>query len=228
MKKCKKCNEFLEIESNFYKDKRIKGGYKNICKFCEGSTKINPTNILCKECDQNVEYSKYSIRTKQCKNCYSKLRKTKKSNSNKLRAINIIYNFLTEKTCSDCSLSKKIELFPIRKDSKDGHRNQCIECFGFKQSKGKKDYKQKNKRILRQKDIIYRKERMKNDPLYRAKMDARNIIRKSLSKKGVRTSNEFAIAIRSDFTSILPGTYFSKSVRIISFNECGFALKLYC
>jgi len=81
-------------------------------------------------------------------------------------------------------MEKEISLFLNRKDSKDGYRNQCIECFKQKTSASKKSYREKNKKSIREKDVIYRKERMKTDPLYRAKIDARNIIRKALSEKG--------------------------------------------
>ena len=47
-----------------------------------------------------------------------------------------------------------------------------------------KSYRQINKKKLREYDLDYRKERMKSDPLYRAKIDARNIIRRALSEKG--------------------------------------------
>jgi hypothetical protein len=187
MKNCKKCLRLLDIESNFYKDKRIKGGYKNICKICEGIIKIAPTHIFCNKCDSNTEYFNYSLRTKQCKNCYLIQRKNKKTFSQKIRLSrgdDFIYQKVEFKCCTSCSIEKEIDLFPSRKDSKDGYRNQCIECFKQKTSSSKKSYRKKNKKSIREKDVIYRKERMKTDPLYRAKIDARNIIRKALSEKG--------------------------------------------
>ena len=93
MKNCKKCLNLLDIESNFYKDKRIKGGYKNICKICEGIIKIPPTHIFCNKCDSNTEYINYSVKTKQCKNCYLIQRKNKQSISQKNR-LNRDSNFI--------------------------------------------------------------------------------------------------------------------------------------
>lgn len=167
--------------------KRIKGGYRNICKICDGTIKIPPTHIICNKCDSNVEYTNYSVKTKQCKNCYSKLRKEKKMahSRNRLNKYNnYIYQSVESKLCKICNIKKEIDLFPTRIDSKDGHRNQCIDCFKSKSNLSKKYYKKKNKKTIREKDLLYRKERMSNDPLYRSKIDARNIIRKALSKRG--------------------------------------------
>lgn len=187
MKNCKKCLKLLDIESNFYKDKRIKGGYRNICKICEGTIKIPPTHIFCNKCDSNTEYVNYSLKTKQCKNCYLIQRKNKKTFSQKIRLSrgdDFIYQKVEFKCCTSCSIEKEIDLFPSRIDSKDGYRNQCNDCFTSNQYKTKKIYRQKNKESIREKDLIYRKERMIKDPLYRAKIDARNIIRKALSDSG--------------------------------------------
>ncbi len=187
MKNCKKCLKLLDIESNFYKDKRIKGGYRNICKICEGIIKIPPTHIFCNKCDSNTEYVNYSLKTKQCKNCYLIQRKNKKTFSQKIRLSrgdDFIYQKVEFKCCTSCSIEKEIDLFPSRIDSKDGYRNQCNDCFTSNQYKTKKIYRQKNKESIREKDLIYRKERMIKDPLYRAKIDARNIIRKALSDSG--------------------------------------------
>lgn len=187
MKNCRKCHKLLYIESNFYKDKRIKGGYKNTCKICEGSIKIPPTHIMCNKCNLNTEYENYSVRTKQCKKCYSEMAKNKKSFYQKIRSNrgdDFVYQKVEIKCCSSCNIEKEIHFFNIRKDSKDGYRNQCIDCHKQKSCFTKKLYRQKNKKSIREKDIIYRRERMKTDPLYRAKMDARNIIRKALSERG--------------------------------------------
>ena len=187
MKNCKKCLKSLDIESNFYKDKRNRGGYRNICKICEGSIKTPPKYIFCKKCNSNIEYSKYSTKTNQCKDCYLIQRKEKKTNSNRNRLkrdSDFKYQNVEFKFCITCKIGKDINLFPSRIDSKDGHRNQCSDCFTSNSSKTKKLYKQKNKESIREKDLIYRKERMIKDPLYRAKIDARNIIRKALSDRG--------------------------------------------
>jgi hypothetical protein len=100
------------------------------------------------------------------------------------RGDDFIYQKVEFKCCTSCSIEKEIDLFPSRIDSKDGYRNQCNDCFTSNQYKTKKIYRQKNKESIREKDLIYRKERMIKDPLYRAKIDARNIIRKALSDSG--------------------------------------------
>jgi hypothetical protein len=148
MKNCKKCLKLLDIESNFYKDIRNKGGYRNICKICEGSIKIPPTHIFCTKCNLNIEYDNYSTKTKQCKNCYLIQRKNKKTFSQKIRLSrgdDFIYQKVEFKCCTSCSIEKEIDLFPSRIDSKDGYRNQCINCFRQKSNSSKKYYKQKIK-----------------------------------------------------------------------------------
>ena len=88
------------------------------------------------------------------------------------------------KTCNNCGIEKEINLFPIRRDSIDKHRNDCIECYTIYRKPLSQSYKKKNRKILQLKDMAYRKKRMSSDPLFRAKIDARNVIRKSLSKGG--------------------------------------------
>lgn len=43
------------------------------------------------------------------------------------------------KKCIKCNIEKGLELFPKRKESKDGRRGHCIEC----EKKRKKEYRQK-------------------------------------------------------------------------------------
>ena len=120
----------------------------------------------CKTCSISKEVSEFDKKRKSCKSCF----------------INKIV--LSTKICIGCGIEKDIELFHMRIDSVDGHRNQCSDCFISNASVTKRIYKQKNRKSLREKELIYRKERMASDPFYRAKVDARNLIRKAISKGG--------------------------------------------
>ncbi len=183
-KKCIKCQVIMD-ESNFYFERRNKDGLRNTCKVCEGSIKIPPVSLFCNICNSDKKYADYSVRMKRCKDCYSEYRKNKKSECNKNRYINTIeYIIVQSKICIKCNIEKEINLFPLRKESKDGHRNDCLECFKYEQVPRAKLYRQKNKKQLRKYDLEYRKQRMTTDPFYRAKVDARNIIRKALSERG--------------------------------------------
>ena len=100
-----------------------------------------------------------------------------------------------EKACIDCAEIKSVNLFPLRnKKDIESHRNQCIDCFYEKQKITDKNYRQTNKKEIRRKDIIYRKNRMETDPLYKVTIIARTIIRKSLTKMGyTKNSRTFDI-----------------------------------
>lgn len=61
------------------------------------------------------------------------------------------------KICIKCNLEKDINLFPKRKSSKDGHRNECIECYNeYKREWSLKNYAE-NKEILKDKSTKWRK-----------------------------------------------------------------------
>lgn len=182
---CKKCKNELYIESNFYKDRRIKGGYRGTCKICEGSIKTPPTHKFCNICNSEKELSEFSLRKNMCKYCYDIFRKNKKSENSKIYYNREIIHIIPEsKICTKCNTEKEIKSFYTRKGSNDGCRNECTECFNASRIETRKIYRKKNKSILREKNKTYHKDRLKTDPLYRLKCTAKGIIRKSLSKKG--------------------------------------------
>lgn len=100
---------------------------------------------------------------------------------------------INSKVCSVCGIDKPLEDFPKRKDSVFGYRNECKSCKSGFEKIYKKDYRQENKKILRKKDLIYRKERAERDDLYKATLIARTVIRKAITrggyKKNSRTEN---------------------------------------
>ena len=128
--------------------------------------KMDNKKRMCKSCKENLKKSDFSPKFKICKSCQE----------------NPIVP--THKTCIKCKNEKIISEFQSRKKSWDGYRNVCVLCFTGGKKIMNNIYKQKNKSIIREKDKIYRKNRMKSDLIYRIKIMSRNIIRKSLSKGG--------------------------------------------
>lgn len=136
------------------------------CYKCEKESRVKIRTRICSSCNSEKGKSEFNKKFQICKSCQE----------NK-----IIPEY---KICINCNLEKSINLFTIRKDSKDNHRNECIECYQIKNSITSKIYRKKNKSILREKNKSYHKNRLSNDPLYRLKYTVKGIIRKSLSKKG--------------------------------------------
>ena len=65
------------------------------------------------------------------------------------------------KKCKDCNLQKPFEEFIKRKDSKDGYRNSCKECY----SKYKKEYRLSNIDHIRNYNNNYRKKYNKTEKI---------------------------------------------------------------
>lgn len=59
------------------------------------------------------------------------------------------------KVCTQCKVGKEFKFFPIRKDSKDGFRNKCKECYKH----NNKNYYENNKENL----LLQKKEYYKNN-----------------------------------------------------------------
>lgn len=134
---------------------------------CDNCARLPKVKLkICKVC--KVEKSKLDFypNYKRCKECVD----------------NNIYPLI--KVCFKCGDVKDTHLFKTHQASIDGHRNECIDCHRISMLIVQKKYRQKNKSSIRKKDLIYRKNRMKFDPFYRSKIDARNIIRKAISTSG--------------------------------------------
>ena len=144
--------------------------YGHGCYKCEKESRIKIKLVkyrICKICNKEKEYSEfYPNYTSKCKECFD------------------IKSTIKSKICTKCNIEKNINEFYTRKTSIDGYRKECKECFNLSRIEPRKNYKIKNKDIIREKNKIYHKNRLINDPFYRAKMDARNTIRKALSERG--------------------------------------------
>jgi hypothetical protein len=79
IKICKKCNIEKPLE-NFYKEKKIKDGYRNSCKQCD-IVRISRYNSLNKERHRDVQKKwRSNNRYKDNKRCYDSYRKRLKNN----------------------------------------------------------------------------------------------------------------------------------------------------
>ena len=94
------------------------------------------------------------------------------------------------KKCIKCGENKLIEYFPIRRDSIDGHRNNCKKCEALKYKKWKqlnqqkiKDYSkiyiQTNKEEINKIKNNWFNNKMKSDPLFNLRIKIRNSIKDS-------------------------------------------------
>ena len=155
------CPTHGKFKQSIYNHERGHG-----CNQCNIDSRKVIRYRVCKCCGNKKERSDYDSKYKTCKNCIE----------NK--------PIPTSKFCNKCGVEKIIDDFYTRNESSAGYRNECIECLNESKKPTRKIYRQANKISLRKYDIQYRKDRMVSDPFYRAKMDARNIIRKSLRERG--------------------------------------------
>lgn len=158
---CPKHGEFSQI---IYHHEKGHGCYK-----CEKESRIKiklTKRRICKICSIEKEYSEfYPNYTLKCKECFT------------------INTTIKSKICTKCNIEKNISEFYTKNTSIDGYRKECKECFNISRAEPRKIYKEKNRDILREKSKIYHKNRLITDTFYRAKIDARNIIRKALSER---------------------------------------------
>jgi hypothetical protein len=155
------CPTHGEFIQTIYNHENGHGCYK-----CEKESRIKIRTKICKSCNIDKSKSEYSLKYRICKSCFE----------NKI--------IPESKFCNKCGVLTPIDDFYIRLKSKDNHRNECKTCFNLLRIEPRKLYKKKNRKVLQEKDMKYRKERMRTDSLYRAKTDARNIVRKALTERG--------------------------------------------
>lgn len=181
------CKVHGEFTQSIYHHEKGHGCYQ-----CEKESRRKVRYRKCRLCNEKRESSNYGYKLNICNVCVD--------NSKNLKS----------KECKSCSIMKDIDLFPIRKEAKDGRRTECKECIATKKKTISAVYRKKNKATLREKDKIYRKKRMDEDAVYKAKIIARTFIRKSISRGGYSKKSrtheilgcsyeEFKIHIESQF-----------------------------
>lgn len=163
-------NDLCIIDSKINIVCEIHGTFKQIIYHHERGHGCPKCSLkLCIGCGKNKKSSSFLNKSDQCSRCCEQIKKELP---------------VLEKSCITCNQLKKVEEFPTRKDSKAGYRNECSICYDNKSKERKKIYRQVNKKKLREYDLIYRKRRMETDPFFKAKMIARDVIRKSITKSG--------------------------------------------
>ena len=157
-----------------YNDLSVNDGYINItCKehgIFRQTIYIHERGHGCTQCGIEDRKVIKVINRRTCKTCSISKEVSefdKKRKSCKSCFINPIIPSI--KICNRCNSEKEIDMFPIKKSAIDGHMSLCNDCVIPNR---------------RKRGLIYRKERMASDPFYRAKIDARNVVRKAISKGG--------------------------------------------
>lgn len=173
--------KFIHNNKYLYEDLSVDNGKINIiCKTHGNFSQIIHNHENGNGCYKCEKESRVKIRLRECRTCNIK-KEFSSFDKNRIVCKECDNIILSSKICIKCNIHKNINDFPIRIIK---HRNVCTTCYDLQKLIISKNYRQKNKKSIRAKDLVYRKNRMLIDPLYRAKMDARNIIRKSLSKSG--------------------------------------------
>jgi hypothetical protein len=130
---------------------------------------------VCNNCNENKELSFFKKGYKKCNDC--------------------LVLKIESKVCRICNIDKSIDEYLIRTDRTDrAYRSDCKVCYSILHNNSSKKYRQNNKPLLREKNKIYHKKRLEVDELYKLKVSTRNLIRKSLTKKGyVKSSRTYEI-----------------------------------
>jgi hypothetical protein len=162
------------------------------------------------------------------------------------------------KKCSKCGEEKNLECFNKRKDTIDGRRNECKECWKIKSKiqyeKNKEKYNKKSKeRYEINKDIIlekakeyrknhkiqyaeyrknHRKERRdynklkrQNDNLFNLTYKIRNLIYKSIKKRGYLKSSKTNQILGIPYEDCLKYLFENAKLRYTDFKEEDFLIK---
>lgn len=107
------------------------------------------------------------------------------------------------KICTKCNIDKDIIEFPIRKNGKDGHRNECKLCtytIYYNENYRKpyqKEYERKNKDKIKGYRIKYkdkvnkkRTDRKKNDPYFKLICNLRNMTGAAFKINGYKKNSK--------------------------------------
>lgn len=142
------------------------------------------------------------------------------------------------KQCNTCCISKPIDKFRIRKNSKDGHSNKCVECsilwerqYYAKNSKKICNYtsnwSKKNRTTVTAKQKLYRKENSDKyrDSIYKSKY---GITLNDYNKMLEIQENKCSICNKiSDTLLYVDHCHKTKIVRGLLCNSCNKALGLF-
>lgn len=137
------------------------------------------------------------------------------------------------KECVKCKIKKELNEFTIRKNSKDGHRNDCKKCRNIYNKENNKKYRVNNKELIKEnkrkyrednKELIkeksrkyyennkeaineckkkYTSEKYKNNKLFRLSVLTRNIITKSLKAKSYKKKSRTHEILGCSFEELL-------------------------
>jgi hypothetical protein len=163
------CNTHGEFIQSIYNHQRGHGCYE-----CSLDDRKVVKCKICTNCNDNKELSNFKRGYRKCNDCL------------KLK--------IKSKICSICGLEKDIKDYYIRNKEIMNYRTDCKYCISIRDKPIKKLYKEKNKIVLREKNKVYHKKRLETDVLYRLKVSTRNLIRKSLTKRGyTKTSRTYEI-----------------------------------
>jgi hypothetical protein len=154
------CTQHGDFEQIIYNHQNGHGCYE-----CSLNNRRVIKYKVCDNCNENKELSYFRKGYRKCNTCLE------------LK--------IESKVCRVCNTDKPIDLFYIRKYKEiETYKNECKQCLLDKQASVKRIYRQNNKTLLREKRRIYHKKRLEVDELYKLKVSARNLIRKSLKSNG--------------------------------------------
>jgi hypothetical protein len=162
-KTCYKCKETKDY-TFFCKNKNTKDGYNNLCKDCKKSDNLN--NI---ERTRNYYYSNY-----ECKRVP-------------------LIDELGNRRCYSCNDYKPLTYFCKNKSEIDGINRLCKECKS-KENIVNKDYNSvynfNNKEKYYDKQNTIKREKYKNDPIYKLTVLLKNRLTQTLKRQSVYKTNK--------------------------------------
>ena len=126
---------------------------------------------------------------------------------------------IKEKTCKTCCIIKTVSEFSVRKDSKDGYRNDCKFCDGDK----KKIYYENNKEIINTKTKLWQSKNKINmeknmvlfklkNPNYQKEYNLKNKEKINERNKN-RRNNDICFKIKENIRTLIKNLLSYKNVK---------------
>ena len=141
--------------------------YGHGCPSCARTSKKPELCKVCRTCGESRVVSMYRPRFKTCNMC--------------LESDSPVH---TTRVCSSCGIEKSLDSFSKRKGDPLGVRKDCKECKSKVESSYKKVYRKENRERINEYGKAYHKARLVTDEVYRAKVIARDVVRKAITKMG--------------------------------------------